>query len=87
MHWYTYFCVFGWIVNSGMGPSQKPKHWYPNSCLGWVWEACLVFPRLSFFLVNLRHCLLDLYVLFKKKTILKLGSTVLFIYLKIILLQ
>ena len=26
MHWYTRFCVFGWVVNSAMGPNYPAKN-------------------------------------------------------------
>ena len=27
MHWYTRFCIFGWVLNSAMEPNQKCKCW------------------------------------------------------------
>ena len=27
MHWYTRFCIFGWVLNSAVEPNQKRKCW------------------------------------------------------------
>ena len=51
-------------------------------------HVCISQQSVFFFLVDPVHCSRDLQTtFFKKKTILKLGPTTLFTYLKIILLQ
>ena len=42
MHWYMRFCVFGWVVNSAVRPSQKRKRWKRSSTTIQTHTKCLI---------------------------------------------